>query len=162
MMKKETIKDIMGYVVIILAVVLIRTFVATPVRVNGLSMYPTLDNGNFMILKKYARNDINRFDIVVIRRGKEKLIKRVIGLPMEDVEYRDNTLFINNELFPDDYGDGNTHDFVDYCAKDEYYVLGDNREDSTDSRIFGCIKKEDILGKTNFIIFPFDKWGTVE
>lgn len=159
---KEKIKDIAGYVIIILVVILIRIFVVTPIRVNGLSMYPTLDNGNFMILKKYDKGNIDRFDIVVIARDKEKLIKRVIGLPKEDIEYRDGELYIDDEYVEDKFGNGNTRDFVDYCAKDEYFVLGDNREDSTDSRIFGCVKKEDILGTTNFIVFPFNKWGKVE
>lgn len=158
----EKIKEIMIYVIIIVVVVLLRTFVATPIRVNGTSMYPTLDNGNFMILKKYEKDDLSRFDIVVIRRGDSKLIKRVIGLPKEDIEYRDNELYINDKKIEDEYGSGITNDFVDYCAKDEYYVLGDNREDSTDSRIFGCVKKGDILGKTNFIVFPFGKFGKVE
>lgn len=157
---REKIKEYSIYVAIILVVILIRTFIVTPIRVNGTSMYPTLDNGNFMILKKYDK-EIERFDIVVVRRDEEKLIKRVIGLPKEDVEYRDNELYINDEKIEESYGDGDTKDFVDYCAKDEYYVLGDNREDSTDSRVFGCVKKEDILGTTNFVVFPFDKWGKV-
>ncbi len=158
---KEKIKEWAVYVIIIVAVILIRTFVVTPIRVNGTSMYPTLDNGNFMILKKYDK-DIDRFDIVVIKRGKERLIKRVIGLPKEDIEYKENELYINDEQMENEFGDGYTNDFVDYCAKDEYFVLGDNREDSTDSRVFGCVKREDILGTTNFVIFPFDKWGKVE
>ena len=155
------IKEIVVYVAIIVGVVLIRTFVITPIRVNGTSMYPTLDNGYFMLLKKYDKNSIERFDIVVVKRGDSKLIKRVIGLPKEDIEYKDNELYINDEAVEDEYGSGYTNDFVDYCAKDEYYVLGDNREDSTDSRIFGCVKKANILGKTNLIVFPFNKIGKV-
>lgn len=157
---REKIKEYSIYVAIILVVILIRTFIVTPIRVNGTSMYPTLDNGNFMILKKYDK-EIERFDIVVVRRDEEKLIKRVIGLPKEDVEYRDNELYINDEKIEDSYGDGSTDNFVTYCGQDEYYVLGDNREDSLDSRKFGCVKRDDILGTTNFVVFPFDKWGKV-
>lgn len=159
---KEKIKELTVYLVIILVVILIRAFLVTPIRVNGTSMYPTLDNGNFMVLKKYDK-DIERFDIIVIKRGKDKLIKRVVGLPKEDIEYSDNELYINNEKMSDSYGDGSTTDFVDYCAQDEYYVLGDNREDSTDSRVFGCVKKENILGTTDFVIFPFgSRFGKVD
>ncbi len=61
-----------------------------------------------------------------------------------------------------DFGKGITNDFVDYCTNDEYFVLGDNREDSTDSRIIGCVNKKDIIGKTNFVIFPFKNWGKVK
>lgn len=159
---KKILKEIWSYLVIILVVVLIRTFLVTPIRVNGKSMYPTLNDGYFMILKKYAKDDIDRFDIVVIKEGKEKLIKRVIGLPTENISIRDDHLFVEDEEIIDNYGSGHVKDFTDYCGKDEYYVLGDNREDSTDSRIFGCVKKENIIGKTDFIVFPFTKWGKPE
>lgn len=158
---KEKVKDIAVYVIIILIVVLIRTFLVTPIRVNGSSMSTTLENGNFMILKKYDKK-IDRFDIIVIKRGKENLIKRVIGLPKEDIKYEGNELFINDELVENDFGTGYTNDFKDYCAEDEYFVLGDNREDSTDSRVFGCVKKEDITGTTNFVVFPFSRFGKVD
>ncbi len=159
---KKIIKEYGIYVIIIIVVVLIRTFIVTPIKVNGSSMHPTLENGNYMILKKYAKNSIERFDIVVVKRGKEKLIKRVIGLPKEDVAYRDDVLYINGEILENEYGYGYTSDFIDYCAEGEYYVLGDNREDSVDSRVIGCVKKEDILGTTNFVVFPFGSWGKVE
>lgn len=158
---KEKAKDIAIYVVIILVVVAVRTFLVTPIRVNGSSMSPTLENGNFMLLKKYDKK-IERFDIVVIKYGKENLIKRVIGLPKEDVKYEDNTLYINGEKLENEYGSGYTNDFKDYCAEDEYYVLGDNREDSTDSRVIGCVKKKDIVGKTDFVLFPFKSFGAVD
>lgn len=159
---KKLIKEYGIYVLIILVVILIRSFIATPIRVNGSSMYPTLENGNYMILKKYEKSSIDRFDIVVVKRGKERLIKRVIGLPKEDIAYKDNALYIEDEKIDDGYGDGYTSDFVDYCTSDEYFVMGDNREDSLDSRVFGCVNKKDILGTTNFVLFPFNKWGKVE
>lgn len=158
---KDKIREILGYVLIILVVLLVRAFLFTPIRVNGSSMNDTLDNGNYMILKKYDKK-IERYDIVVIKRGKDKLIKRVIGLPKEDIEYKENQLYIDGDLVENEFGKGTTYDFVDYCAKDEYFVLGDNREDSTDSRIFGCVSKDDILGKTDFVFFPFSKWGSVK
>ena len=85
----KRLKDVMEYVIIILAVLLIRTFVATPIRVSGDSMYPTLKDGNIMILNKigYSINGLKRFDIVVIKYQNEKIIKRVIGLPGDYVEY---------------------------------------------------------------------------
>ena len=159
---KEKIKELSVYIIIILIVILVRTFLVTPIRVNGTSMVPTLEHGNFMILKKYAKSDLNRFDIVVVKNDKEKIIKRIIGLPKEDIEYKENTLYIDGKKMESEYGLGYTSDFVDYCSNDEYFVLGDNREDSIDSRKLGCIKKEDILGKTNFIIFPFNEWGKVK
>lgn len=161
-MKKEKIKELLSYVLIILIVVLIRTFIVTPIKVNGTSMTPTLEDSDFMILKKYDKKNIERYDIVVINTGSEKIIKRVIGLPGEDIEYKDDQLYIDGLEFEDIYGSGYTSDFVDYCSDDEYVVLGDNREDSIDSRIIGCVKYDDILGTTNFVIFPFNKWGKVK
>lgn len=161
-MKKEKIKELLSYVLIILIVVLIRTFIVTPIKVNGTSMTPTLEDSDFMILKKYDKKNIERYDIVVINTGSEKIIKRVIGLPGEDIEYKDDQLYIDGLEFEDLYGSGYTSDFVDYCSDDEYFVLGDNREDSIDSRIIGCVKYDDILGTTNFVIFPFNKWGKVK
>ncbi len=159
---KDKIKEILIYVIIIVIVILVRTFIVTPIRVNGTSMYPTLDDKDFMILKKYEKKDLNRFDIVVIKTEKDKIIKRIIGMPKEDIEYKNNSLYIDGEKLDIPYGKGYTNDFIDYCREDEYFVLGDNREDSIDSRILGCIKREDIMGKTDFIVFPFKKWGKVE
>ncbi len=158
---KEKFKEYIGYIIIIIVVILLRIFIATPIKVNGGSMLNTLEDGNLMILKKYDKT-IERNDIVVVKAGKEKIIKRVIGLPKEDIEYNDNKLYINGELMESEFGIGNTGDFVDYCREDEYFVLGDNREDSIDSRIIGCVKRKQILGTTNFVIFPFNKWGSVK
>ena len=154
-------KEIISYVIIIIAVILVRTFLVTPIRVNGDSMNNTLKDGYLMVLKKYERNSINRFDIVVINQDGEKLIKRIVGLPKEDIEYKDNVLYINGELIENNFGSVNTKDFKDYCAENEYFVLGDNRENSKDSRVFGCVSAKDILGTTNFIFFPFNKIGKV-
>lgn len=155
------IKEIISYVVVIAIVILIRTFIVTPIRVNGDSMNNTLKDGYLMILKKYEKSRIDRFDIVVINLEDDKLIKRVIGLPEEDIEYKDNSLYINDELVEESFGYGYTKDFKDYCKEDEYFVLGDNRVNSKDSRVFGCISSKDIMGTTNFIFFPFDKIGKV-
>lgn len=155
------LKEIMGYVFIILVVILIRTFVFTIIKVNQVSMVDTLHDGDFMILKKFDKS-FDRFDIVVVDDNGDKIIKRIIGLPKEDIEYSENTLFINGEELEDKYGVGITKDFKDYCAADEYFVMGDNREVSKDSRIIGCVNKKQIMGTTDFIIFPFNRFGKVE
>ena len=94
---KEKIKNLIPYAVIIIVVVLIRTLIVTPVIVVGDSMVPTLKDGQVLLLNKigYHFSDIKRNDIVVINIGKSEIIKRVIGLPGETVEYRNNTLYIN-------------------------------------------------------------------
>lgn len=155
------LKDIIGYVIIIIVVVLVRSFIATPIKVNGDSMYPTLEDGDLMILKKYEKKDIDRFDIIVVDIKDDKIIKRVIGLPEEDVEFRDGKLYINDELVDENYSDDITRDFKDYCGKDEYFVMGDNRDESMDSRMIGCISIDSIMGKTDYVLYPFNKWGKV-
>ena len=155
------LKEIISYVIIIIAVILIRSFIVTPIRVNGDSMNDTLKDGYLMILKKYEKKSIDRFDIVVIDIDNDKLIKRVIGMPKEDIEYTDGVLYINNEQVDDPFGNGETANFKDYCGEDEYFVLGDNRGNSKDSRIIGCIPAQKIMGTTNFIFYPFNKIGKV-
>ena len=156
-MKKN---DIISYTIIILVVVLIRTFVVTPIKVNGDSMNNTLKDGYLMILKKFDKS-YERGDIVVVQYKDDKIIKRVIGLPLEDIKYEDGKLYVNELETSDEHAYGNTKDFKYYCGKDEYFVMGDNRENSLDSRIIGCVEKKDIIGTTDFIIFPFNKFGSV-
>ena len=155
-------KEVIGYIILLILVILLRTYVFSLIRVNGTSMYDTLKNNDIMILNKLGKNDINRFDIVVVDIGTEKVIKRVIGLPDEDIEYKENVLYINGKEIKNNYGNGNTKDFVDYCPSGSYFVMGDNRENSLDSRVFSCVTKKQILGKTHIILFPFNRIGKVD
>ncbi len=157
------IKKLIPYIIIITVVVLVRTFFVTPVKVNGSSMAPTLRGGEIMILNK--RSKIKRFDIVVLKIDEQpdNLIKRVIGMPGEEIEIRSETIYINDKPIEDNYGAGHTYDIDKIKLKDdEYYVLGDNRQISMDSRIFGPVKREDIKGTTKYIVYPFNKFGKVE
>ena len=92
--KSEIFKTVMSYLLIIVCVILIRIFFIDPVRVDGGSMDTTLANGQIMILNKiyYRKNDVKRFDIVVVDEGDKNIIKRVIGLPGETIEYSDNNV----------------------------------------------------------------------
>ena len=156
------LKSILPYVIIIIVVVLIRTFIMTPVRVNGTSMYPTLKGNEIMLLNKLGK--IDRFDIVVLKLDEEEnLIKRVIGMPGETIEIRDNKIYINDKVLKDPYGFGVTYSVSKLTLKEnEYYVLGDNRQVSSDSRIFGPIEGAKIKGTTNFILYPFKSFGKVK
>ena len=157
------LRELIPYIIVIVVVVFIRTFIVTPVKVNGTSMYPTLDGGEIMLLNKLGK--IDRYDIVVLKIDAENdnLIKRIIGLPGETVEIKDNKLYINDKKFEDSFGYGITYNIDKVTlGDDEYFVLGDNRIVSLDSRVFGKIKKKDIKGTTNFIIYPFKKIGKVK
>lgn len=167
---KELIKKIYPYIIVVIVVVLIRSFIVTPAVVDGQSMEDTLYNNNVVILNKldYKLNDIKRFDVVVLKYNGEKLIKRIIGLPGEHVEYKDGNLYIDGFLIEDTYGKTGTDDFkletLGYLniPGDMYFVVGDNRSNSADSRILGLIKKEDILGSVSYRIFPLTKIGRVK
>ena len=147
-MKKIT-KELFPYIIIIIVVVLIRSYIVTPVIVSGDSMVPTLDDKQILLLNKidYRFNEI----------------KRIIGLPGETIEYRNNILYINGHEYKTDYN-FDTEDFTlksicncETIPKDKYFVLGDNRAVSSDSRIIGLIDRKDIKGKTTISIWPMKK-----
>ncbi len=160
---KKIGKEVIPYLVIIILVLLIKTFIFTPVIVNGPSMMTNLHDKDIMILDKIGMkiNGINRFDIVVIQTSQSKIIKRVIGLPGEIIEYKDNKLYINDKEVEDPYPSQITGDIErQLIPENTYYVLGDNRTDSVDSRILGPIDKNKILGHATFIIYPFNRFGS--
>ena len=157
----ETIKNIIPYVVIIIVVLLIRTFVMTPVRVNGPSMDNTLENGQIMILNKLGK--YKRGDIVVVDLGTEKIIKRIVGLPGESIYCLNGEIYINDKKYKEDYTSAETLDFTKvFIQEDEYFVLGDNRTVSMDSRTFGPINKSQIMGTNKLRIWPLSKFGLVK
>ena len=159
----KIIKEIIPYIVIVLVVVLIRTFIITPVRVDGDSMKNTLKNGDILLL--YKLGSINRLDIIVLDEEKdnEKIIKRVIGLPGETVAIKKGKIYINDKVIDDEYAYGETRDYDKVTLEDdEYFILGDNRLISKDSRYFGPIKENETKGKIVFRLFPFTKIGTVQ
>lgn len=163
---KKLLKELYPYVIIIVLVIFVRMFIVTPVRVDGKSMYSTLNNGDILILNKIS-NNYNRFDIVVIKSGRNKIVKRIIGLPGDKIEYIDNELYINDKKIKDK-SISRTGDFslmelygYDKIPDNYYFVMGDNRGNSMDSRDYriGLIKKSSIIGKTSIRIFPFNKIG---
>ena len=163
--KKKIIQEVCSYVGIILLVIFIKIFIVSPIRVNGDSMYNTLVDQDIMILNEMIYNftDIKRYDIVVVDKNDEYLIKRVIGLPGETVKCEGGNIYINGHKIADKYAYSETADFLEVVIdEDEYFVLGDNRSDSLDSRAFGTFKEKDIKGKANFTIYPFSRFGKKE
>ena len=167
---KEKIKPLLPYIIIIVIVLFIKAFIITPIKVNGESMYPTLEEGDIMILNKtaYYFNNPKRFDIVVVDMPDEYLIKRVIGLPGEHIEYKNNTLYVDGKKVKENFKHGKTEDFnikelgSDTVPEGSYLVLGDNRENSLDSRELGFMKEEQLLGRTSLIVLPFNRIGNVK
>ena len=165
----KTIKTILSYVLIIGIAILIKLYVFSPIKVNGTSMVPTLNDGDIMILNEigYHLGGLERFDIVVVNHDGEKIIKRVIGLPGEKVAYRNNKLYINDKEVVENFKHQDTKDFelsnlnVEVIPKNYYFVVGDNRGNSKDSRSIGLIHKNKIMGKTSFILYPFSRISSV-
>ena len=141
-------KKIYKIILIISCCVILHTAISDNyMSISGNSMYPTLIDKQIVKVSKIK--EINRFDIVIAKKTDNYLIvKRVIGLPDEKVEYKDNHLYINDKPVTEDFIDlylTKTQDFT-YTLKDnEFFLLGDNREYSTDSREHGAFKKEELL-----------------
>lgn len=157
--------ELISYVIAVIVVLLFKTYVMTPIRVNGPSMNNTLHNNDYMLLNEigFKFKGIKRFDIVVIKHEDEYLIKRVIGLPGEKIKYVDNKLYVNGKEVKENFKHPITTDIEEVkVPSGEYYVLGDNRVNSTDSRIIGTVPLKDIKGTTNFTIYPFSRFGKKE
>ena len=150
----------------------ITTFVAKPVKVNGDSMYPQVKNEQVGFSMVFGKNQIERFDIVVvyIEETNKYLVKRVIGLPGETVSYKDSQLYVNGVAIEEDFLDDEyvlsqsssmnfTGDLETALGSDEYFLLGDNRPYSKDSRSYGAFEKEDIISKGLFVLYPFNEFG---
>ncbi|BAD64821.1 signal peptidase I [Shouchella clausii] len=158
------------------ATLLVRLFLYAPIVVDGHSMQPTLDSGDKMIVNQigYVFIEPKRFDIVVFHApGGKDYIKRIIGLPGDHLKYENDTLYINgketaepylNSLKQTLYGDQLlTGDFTleeligeEVIPDDYYFMMGDNRRLSKDSRDIGLIPKSEIIGKANVIFYPFE------
>lgn len=162
----KVLLEILEYVAIIVVVILIRTFIITPALVDGASMDDTLKDGQLVIINKinYRFNNPKRFQIAVLKNNDDhdKIIKRVIGLPNEKIEYKDNKLYINDELITEEYNHALTNDFVVETKDDEYFVLGDNRTVSKDSRVLGNFNKKDFIGSVSLRLYPLDKIGKIK
>ena len=170
--KQEIFEWVMVIVVAAALAFVVRTFIFEPVRVDGSSMLNTLTNNDFMIATKYdyLMGDPERFDVVICdypntSDGKYR-VKRVIGLPGDTVELVAGELYINGEHVEQDFDmTDNQAYFGPYVVpEDHYFVMGDNRNNSKDSRsaMVGALPRSMIRGHVRVVVFPFGHAGTVE
>ncbi len=174
---KSILKELMGWLLYIIIIVgaayLIVTFVGQRTQVSGSSMETTLSDGDQLIVDKisYRFRDPKRYDIIVFPYQYEPntyYIKRIIGLPGETIQIIDGYIYIDGEQLDEHYGNELMNDpgiAAEPVAlgEDEYFVLGDNRNNSQDSRAVnvGVIHRKDILGRAWIRIWPLDSMGVI-
>lgn len=172
--KNELWEWIKALVIAFVIAVLIRYILFTPIVVDGDSMMPTLKDGDRMIVNKigYTIGEPDRFDIVVFHAPEGKdYIKRVIGLPGDTIEYKDDQLYINGKAYDEPYLDEYksqltegtlTQDFtlqeidptLEVIPEGYVFVMGDNRRYSKDSRHIGIVSQDELIGNTSIIFWP--------
>lgn len=141
-----------------------RTWLFSAVRIAGSSMEDTLLSGDVVLVTRWdapTRGSIMQCSFPG-RSG--SYVKRVIGLPGDVVEFRDGQLIVNNNPIAEPYVSSETEDMNISLSADEYFVLGDNRAESYDSRAedMGCIHSEQFLGRVRWILWPINRFGPVE
>lgn len=162
---RELVEAILPALVIVLVV---NIFLAQATRVEGQSMEPNLHNNERLIIEKLTKRFHSpvRGDIIVIRRPQgrsDPLIKRVIGLPGDTVEVRDGHVYINGEQLDEPYIAQPTLGVMSprLVPEEHVFVLGDNRNASNDSRAFGVVPFDDIIGRAWFKYWPMSEIGPV-
>lgn len=157
-------------VVSVVVAVVIIVFLYQPVRVEGTSMQPELRNQDRLFINKFVYHfeKISRGDVVVFHYPldpKESFIKRVIGLPGDHIRIDDGTVFLNGKALKEPYVPRQYRDSRSMAAgvvpPHEYFVMGDHRCVSEDSRDFGPVPRSDIYGKASFIYWPANAMGVV-
>lgn len=171
--KREALEWIKALLIALALALLIRYFLFAPILVEGESMMPTLHHKDRMIVNKigYTIGQPDRFDIIVFHANEENdYIKRVIGLPGDQIAYEDDNLYINGEFYEEPYleefkqqlnGGFLTYNFtLDQITNEtvvpegHLFVLGDNRHHSLDSREIGFVPIDQVVGKANIVFWP--------
>lgn len=167
--ESNTSSWIKSIIIALIVAFIVREFIFTPVQVLGPSMEPTFEHEDRVVITKI--HSIDNFDIVIFDAITEesKYIKRVIGLPGDRVVMENDQLFINDVPFDEPYVEDNkaavfegqklTEDFEVEVPKGYLYVLGDNRRESTDSRVLGFIDEKTVVGEVKLRIHPLNRFG---
>lgn len=176
----EILSTVLYCVAAVIIFLLIRNFLFAPVSVDGESMVPTLEDQDRLILNKI--DNIDRFDVVVFPAPDEpekQYIKRIIGLPGDTIRYQDDALYINGEAVEEEYlqssiektatGGNFTEDFSlasktgeETVPEGSYFVMGDNRQNSKDSRVFGFVDADTVSGTATLRIWPIKEIGSID
>lgn len=171
--KNEILSWVKSFAFALIIAFICKQFLFTPSTVFGESMLPTFENEDRVIVSKTSA--IQRFDLIIFDAPDQEdknYIKRVIGLPGDRIEMKDDVLYINGEAFDESYLQGNrgdnpfgklTGDFsLKEVPKDSLFVMGDNRLHSKDSRYFGFISSDSVIGEVKFRFYPIQSIGIPE
>jgi signal peptidase I len=154
-------------VVALLLAVVIRGFVLEPTYVQGPSMLNTMKTGDKVIINKLIYRFVApaRGDVIVFHSSEERdLIKRVIGLPGETIQVKNNHVYINGKMLAEPYLTFSKQTSTVPLIKipdNQLFVMGDNRENSMDSRELGTIPINQIIGRAEFIYWPISEWKSL-
>lgn len=159
-----------GIIILLLVLILVHFFIATIHVVQGESMEPNFHTNEIIITNKlsYLTKEPERGDVVVLRFPGDpenaKYIKRMIGLPGETLEIKNSKIYIDGEELIESYIPKSTYTGPDMkveIGSDEYFLIGDNRPNSSDSRTWGTARRDDLIGKGFFILYPPANWGFI-
>lgn len=164
--KNEWLEWAKAIIIAVLIAFFLKTFIFATSIVDGESMDPTLQDGERVIFNKiiYILDEPERGDIVIIEKPHKNYVKRVIGLPGETIEINDGHLYINGNRYDQTFlSESAQRQSGNYgpekVPEGSYFVMGDNRAISKDSRNgLGYIEEDEIIGRSEFVIFPFDQW----
>jgi signal peptidase I len=165
---RRNLLDIIETVLLSVVLFLGINAVSSRIRVESISMQPTLYAGNFVFVNKlaYTWGDASRGDIIVFRYPPDPdqvpYIKRIIGLPGEQVRISNGRVYINDQPLTEGYLNSSTHQDGTWTVPPHHlFVMGDNRNNSSDSRSWGTVPLENVIGKAEVIYWPPEKWGVL-
>jgi signal peptidase I len=163
---KRFVVDIVETVLLALILFVVINLVSARVRVDGFSMRPTLEDGEFILVNKlaYKFTAPKRGEIIVFRSPvtPEDLIKRVIGLPGDRIVIREGNVYINDVQLQEPYiAAPPQYSGTWQVAEDTLFVLGDNRNDSSDSHAWGLVPMENVIGRSLLIYWPIKEWDVL-
>lgn len=171
--RRGLVWELLSTIVFIVSVYSLAEMAIPRSSLSGPSMLPNLHEGEYLLISRinYLFGEPQRGDVVVFDppgnpAGAPRLIKRLLGLPGETVEFRETKFYVNGQLINEPYingecSSGRCPDRVWQLGEDEYFFMGDNRNNSNDSRSFGPIHRERIVGQAIFRYWPITQFGTV-
>ena len=168
----KRLKTVLTVVAAVLVALFVRVFLIQQYYVIGPSMEPSLHQGDRIIVNKLAFRirDIRRGDVVIFKREgveRDELVKRVVGLPGDTIEIKDCVTYVNDAVYLEPYlvaergdwcGERSMQSF--YVPERYYFVMGDNRGVSLDSRKFGAVSESQIEGRVTLVVWPIKHWGS--